>query len=456
MLKMLRTLRLKLTLLYFIFALGLAVLLGAGSYLMLSYYFQQSTDLALQYKMATEFRALGLSLPQDLAQSEQVWLENNPRPATTPTVVPSTILIVPSKTASDDGESSDSEGEIEGELSPIFVAPLDSSGKDLATSQKAPTTKIIDIAASAAAIKNGTDLRTITMSNNVRVRLLTYETGTASPAVLQVGRQLNDQDRVLNQYMSGLLILGSIASLLLAFVSWWLAGRSLGPAQKAFDQQQSFVSNASHELRTPLTLIRATAEIELRTHPSQEQRKFLQDIVNETDYMNHMVDDLLLLSRLDAHRLQLKRDVISVPELVTETIRQVEKLGQEKGVTLAMGTAQGNISGDPARVRQVLLILFDNALRFTPAGGTIRISTQLSGKFIEIVVSDNGSGIPPEHLPHLFERFYQVRTNATNDSRSNGLGLSIAKALVEAQQGTIQIKSTVGKGTDVHILLPSA
>jgi signal transduction histidine kinase len=449
-------LRLKLTLLYFVFALGLAVLLGAGSYLMLSYYFQQSTDLALQYKMATEFRLLGLTLPASLAQSEQVWLANNPRPAATSTAAPSTILVAPSKTSSNDGESSDGEGEIDGELAPIFVVPLDSSGKDIATSQKTTVTKIIDIAASAAAIKNGTDLRTITMINNARVRLLTYETGLASPAVLQVGRQLSDQDRVLNQYLTGLLILGFIASLLLAFISWWLAGRSLSAAQKAWDQQQNFVSNASHELRTPLTLIRATAEIGLRTHPSQEQQKFLQDIVNESDYMNHLVDDLLLLSRLDAQRLQLARETISASELIFETIRQMEKLGQEKGITLTMDTVKGNIIGDRARVRQVLLILLDNALRFTPANGAIHLSSQPSGKFIEIIVSDNGPGIPPEHLPHLFERFYQVRTNATNDSRSNGLGLSIAKALIEAQHGTIHIKSTAGKGAQVHILLQTA
>ena len=452
---MLRSLRLKLTLLYFVFALGLAVLLGAGSYLMLSYYFQQSTDLALQYKMATEFRLLGLTLPASLAQSEQVWLANNPRPAATATAIAS-IPKTPEQHSSDDEKSSDNEGEIDGELSPIFVAPLDSSGTDLTASQKAPATKIIDIAASAAAIKNGVDLRTITMSNDVRVRLLTYETGLNVPVVIQVGRQLSDQDRVLDQYLTGLLILGSIASLLLAFVSWWLAGRSLGPAQKAFDQQQNFVSNASHELRTPLTLMRATAEFGLRNQPAQEQGQVLQDIINETDYMNHLVDDLLLLSRLDAQRLQLAREVIPVSELVAETVRQMEKLGQDKGITLSMDTVHCNILGDRARIRQVLLILLDNALRFTPANGTIRINAQPSGKFIEVVVADSGPGIPREHLPHIFERFYQVRTNATNDSRSNGLGLSIAKGLIEAQRGTIHIKSTTGKGTHVHLLLPAA
>lgn len=453
---MLRILRFKLTLLYFVFALGLVILLGAGSYAMLGYYFQQSTDLALQYKMATEFRLLGLTLPQNLAQSEQVWLQNNPRPTFTPTVIPSSIVITSNPTSSGNGESSSGDGEIDSELLPIFVNPLDANGKNITNPKTPTTTKIIDVSASTAAMKNGTDLRTIAMNNGSRVRLLTYPTGLNAPAVLQVGRQLTDQDRVLNQYLTGLVILGSIASLMLALVSWWLAGRSLSPAQKAWDQQQSFVSNASHELRTPLTLMRATAEIGLRTHPSQEQEKFLRDIVDETGYMNHLVDDLLLLSRLDSQRLQLAREVISISDLLAETIRQMEKLSQEKNITLTMDTTKGSILGDPARMRQIFLILLDNALRFTPKDGTIRLSAQPAGKFIEIIVSDNGPGIPAKHLPHLFERFYQVRTNATDDSRSNGLGLSIAKALIEAQNGSIHIDSAPDKGTQVHLLIPTA
>lgn len=451
---MLKTLRLKLTLLYFMFALGLVILLGAGSYAMLGYYFQQSTDLALQYKMATEFRSLSLPLPQSLSQSEQVWLENNPHSTSTPTGASPSGLIAPTLPGSQEGESSDGEGEIEGELSPIFVVPLDSSGRDIGSPRNTPATKIIDLSAMAAAMNNGSDLRTITMSKNVRVRLLTYPTGLDSPAVLQIGRQLSDQDRVQNQYLTGLLILGSIASLTLAFVSWWLAGRSLSPAQKAWDQQQSFVSNASHELRTPLTLIRATADFGLRAHPPGEQGQVLQDIIEETDYMNRLVDDLLLLSRLDARRLQLAREVIPVADLVAEAVRQMQKLAHEKGITVSGDAAAGNIIGDRARVRQVLLILFDNALRFTPRGGAIQVITRHSGKFIEIILADNGPGIPAGHIPHLFERFYQVRTDATNDSRSNGLGLSIAKALIEAQNGTIHIESAPATGTQVHFFLP--
>jgi signal transduction histidine kinase len=317
-----------------------------------------------------------------------------------------------------------------------------------------PVTKLIDAAAASAAANNGADLRTITLDDGVRVRLLSYPTGLSFPAVLQVGRALNDQDLVLHQYLTGLVVLGFLASLLLAIMSWWLAGRSLSPAQRAWDQQQGFVSNASHELRTPLTLIRATADYGLRSRPEPLQQQVLRDVVDEADYMNRLVDDLLLLSRLDAHRLQLESATIPLPELLSETVRQVEKLAQGQGVTLSLGTVSGNVLGDRARVRQVLLILLDNALRVTPSGGTIRLSGGPSGKMVEIVVADNGPGIPPEHLPHLFERFYQVRTNATDDSRSNGLGLSIAKALIEAQKGSIRIESAPGNGTRVYLRLP--
>jgi signal transduction histidine kinase len=106
------------------------------------------------------------------------------------------------------------------------------------------------------------------------------------------------------------------------------------------------------------------------------------------------------------------------------------------------------------RLRQVLLIVLDNALRFAPSGGTIRLASHVSGRQVAISVTDSGSGIPPEHLPHIFERFYQV-PGQEGDMRGNGLGLSIAKGLVEAHHGKISIASQPGKGTSVQILLPA-
>jgi signal transduction histidine kinase len=276
------------------------------------------------------------------------------------------------------------------------------------------------------------------------------------PALFQAGRLLGDQDRVLSRLLTGLLLLGGLISLLLGIGSWWLAGRSLGAAQRAWDQQQSFISNASHELRTPLTLIRATAEYGLRSRPDEQQKEVLKDVLNESDYMNRLVDDLLLLSRLDTRRLKLRREVIPLAVLMEETGRSLEKLAIEKNIQLVVEPAQGAIWGDPTHVRQVLLILLDNVLRFTPQAGTIRLEATPQAKAWRITVADTGSGIPPEHLPHLFERFYSVNPPGENDTRSNGLGLSIAKGLIEAQGGSIRLESEVGKGTWAHIVLPKA
>ena len=195
--------------------------------------------------------------------------------------------------------------------------------------------------------------------------------------MVQTGRLLSDQDRALKDYLIFLVLLGSSTAVLLTFVSWWLAGRSLGPAQKAWDQQQTFVSNASHELRTPLTLIRASADYGLRARSPEEQSGLLQDILNECDYMDHLVDDLLLLSRLDAQRLKLQLESVSLADLFAETVRQVNKLADTNKVSIVVGADTGYVQADAARLRQVLLIILDNALRFTPAGGSVRVETLL-------------------------------------------------------------------------------
>jgi signal transduction histidine kinase len=445
---MLRTLRLRLSILYLVAALGLVTLLGAGTYGLLSLYFRRSTDLALQYKMAVEFRSRDLAMPAALSAGEQAWLADN-----APGLQAAPVLTQPGSSAhpEEDGEKSatslipghDNES-YNGSLAPVFVLPTEgttATGTPLVNSPEAV----------AAALTNGSDLRTVSLENGTRVRLLTYRVDNAT--VLQVGRLLTDQDRLLSQYLTGLLLLGSAASLLLALMSWALAGRSIKPAQRAWDQQQQFVSNASHELRAPLTILRANADYALRSGSAREREQALYDILGEVDYMNHMVEDLLLLSRLDARRLIFASEAIQAGQLLADTTRQEERVAREKSVALVLDPASGSVRGDPVRLRQVLLILLDNALRFTPAGGAIHVGAKVEGKLMSLYVADNGGGIPAKDLPHVFERFYQVQEQS-GDWRGNGLGLSIAKGLVEAQHGTLSINSAPGKGTTVFIHLP--
>ncbi|HZD55149.1 MAG TPA: HAMP domain-containing sensor histidine kinase [Anaerolineales bacterium] len=472
---MLKRLRLQLTLLYLLAALGLVVLIGFGSYSLVKFYFERETDQALQYKMAEQFRSYNLPLPAELVEAEQLWLAINGRPAVLPTATqPRPLIVQESEHEGHDDDEEDGQGIVapassqsqneevdedsyDGQLASIFTLPLDANGNLISAANPALLSFYRSEEASRAALLNGKDLRTVSHAGGSRVRLLTYRTNSPQgPVLLQLGRVLTDQDRVLNQFLLGLLTLGAASGVVLGMGSWWLSGRSLGPAQKAWDQQQAFVSNASHELRTPLTLIKASTEVGLRSHPDDEVKELLQDILDESDYMNSMVNDLLLLSRLDTQRLTFSREYVSLPEMLTDTARQVEVLAGKKGINLRLGNLGGGVHGDRDRIRQVLLILLDNAMRFTPAGGTIHLETSQRGRWCQIIVRDNGSGIPAEHLPHIFERFYQASTSDQGLVRSNGLGLSIAKGIIEAQGGTIRIESQAGKGTRAILELPSA
>lgn len=464
--QMLNSLRWKLSFLYLIAAVGLVGLMGVGTFILINRYFQQTTDLALQYKMAIEFRILKLPLPDELVQAEAIWAENNTR--VTVDNNSTTIGETHSDKEEDHSEEEEHEEESEAEeyyenehdyddnLAAIFVVSLDKNGNPILIPNTISPPIINNPEIVSNAQVNGWDIRTVEVPEKGRVRVLTYLTGAGVPAILQTGRLLANQDRALNQYLVFMAILGGSATFLLVFVSWWLAGRSLGPAQQAWDQQQTFVSNASHELRTPLTLIRATADYGLRSQTTHENSKVLTDILNECDYMNHLVDDLLLLSRLDAHRLRMELEAIDVADLLSESIRQIKKLEKTNGITIELKSAGGVVLADRIRIRQILFIVLDNAIRFTPQGGSIQLSAQQIAKSIHIVVSDTGKGIDPKHIPHLFDRFYQGSSPENDASRSNGLGLSIAKKLIDAQNGSIHIESTLGKGTRVQITFPIA
>jgi signal transduction histidine kinase len=459
---MFRGLHLRLTLLYLLAALALVVLVGGSAYALLAYYFQITTDSALQHKMSLEFRLLGAPLPAELADADRTWYADRNLPPPT--------LPLPTKAAPSVGsEGQDQEGvekshdptaeeAYDSELAAIFVLPLSESGQLLFDPNPFAPPLVSDSQAVAAALRQGNDRRTVRLNNGPRVRLLTYRlTLNGGPAVLQLGRTLSDQDHLLNQLLIGLLGLGGLSAVLLGAASWWLAGRSLVPAQQAWERQQSFVANASHELRTPLTLMRASAEVAQRGLPAtDDRRELLGDVLQETDHMSRLVDDLLLLSRLDAGRLTLERTTIALPDLFTDIQRQVGRLADEHGVPLTVGEVSGAVRADPTRVRQVLLILLDNALRHTPSGGTIRLEARPQGKQVLIQVVDTGNGIAPEHLPHIFERFYRADA-ARNDQRGgSGLGLAIARALVGAQHGQIRVESRVGQGTRITVALPSA
>jgi len=441
---MLKGLHWRLSLLYGLSSAILLLLAGGGAYLLLNYYFRSSTDLALQSRLVNDLHRLGAPVPSSLAAAEHEWFSTHALP-------------LPAATPRGDGDRDREIGGYDSELASIFELQLSAQGQVLAGPGVTSSPGLApDPQAAAAALAQGMDWRTTRLADGTRVRLLSYRvSGPDGLAVIQLGRTLSDMDRVLNSFLLGLLGLGAAAAIFVGAASWWLAGRSLAPAHAAWEKQQAFVANASHELRTPLTLVRATAEVAQRgLPPGDTRRDMLGDILIECDHMGRLVEDLLLLSRLDTRSLKLERRPIAAAELLAEVQRQVGRLASEQGVCLDVAEAAGTLLGDPARVRQVLLIVLDNALRHTPAGGHVVLGAAALGRWVQLTVSDTGAGIAPEHLPHLFERFY--RADPARGGEGAGLGLAIAWSLTTAQGGQIAIDSQPGQGTQVILRFPAA
>ncbi len=219
-------------------------------------------------------------------------------------------------------------------------------------------------------------------------------------------------------------------------------------------QRRAMLADISHELRTPLTIIQGNVEGILDgMYPADEAR--LKSIVEETQVLSRLVDDLRTLSMAESGALQLKREPTDLPALIRETIAAFESQADEAGVSIETSLVMNgsSLEMDPERIRQVLTNLLANALRYTPRGEEIKVNLTESANGAErralVSVEDRGPGIASADLPHVFDRFYK-----SADSRGMGLGLSIAKYIVEAHGGEIKAESEAGKGTKISFSLP--
>ena len=455
---MFRNLRLQLTSLYILASLALIALLAFGAYLVVKREFQANIDLALRYRMAQQLQWQGFPLPDDLADIGFEWAT---RSGTLVEGGAAVLVSEEEREHEEEGEDPALEGSpfdldsFDADLAPLFVVSSASQSlRPVAVNRNLPLTAPYAPAAEAA-LQTGSDLRTTYLEDGTALRLLTYRLPTnGPPQVIQVGRTLEDQQRVLDGLLRMLAVLGGAGALALASGSWWLAGKSLLPAQRAWEKQQAFVANASHELRAPLTLVRASAEVAQRQLPTDDSRRaLLSDVLSEVDHMSALVDDLLLLSRLDAGRLHLERTRLDVQPLLEELERSMGRVAEASQVTFSTTAEDGlTMMVDPTRARQVLLVLLDNALQHTPPGGSVHMDARRMASRVRIDVRDTGPGIDPQDLPHVFERFY--RSNQRGVESGTGLGLAIAKGLVEAQGGTILLENASPTGTLARVELP--
>jgi two-component system sensor histidine kinase KdpD len=221
--------------------------------------------------------------------------------------------------------------------------------------------------------------------------------------------------------------------------------------------KSQLLSTVSHELRTPLASIKGFATTLLRQDVDWDEttrREFLAIIDEESDRLSELIGNLLDMSRIEAGTLRVEPEPMDVQPLIKETVAKYQVLTREHRLQAHFPKALPSVWGDPRRVRQVLRNLVENAVKYSPGGGRITVSTGLRGEEVQVSVSDQGLGIEPEHLKHVFDRFYQVDSASTRQVGGSGLGLSICKAIIEAHHGQIWAESQVGVGSVFHFTLP--
>ena len=226
----------------------------------------------------------------------------------------------------------------------------------------------------------------------------------------------------------------------------------------AFDAQRQFVADSSHELRSPLTVIRGNLDLLRRTHDAEERHTIERLIEDEAARMSRLVDNLLFLAQLgemEQAGAPLDRRPVELDSLLLTVYQQARSMSSRHTILLGDEDAI-TIDGDRDQLQQLLLNLVDNAIKYTPPGGTIILSLRAEGEDALLEVKDTGIGIPPEDLPHIFDRFYRVDKARSRRIGGAGLGLSIVKGIATSHGGDVEVVSAPGEGTTFRVRLPRA
>jgi signal transduction histidine kinase len=306
-----------------------------------------------------------------------------------------------------------------------------------------------DRASALAAIAHGDDTRNFER-NGVTLRIYSLRVRQHPGLAVQVARSLEPEEDALHGLLAYLL-LGVAGSLAVAGAGgWFLAGKSLAPVRAAFERQQTFVADASHELRTPLAVIRANAEFLQSEQPASEEAA---EILAETDRLTSLVDSLLALARGQA--AAAPEVPLDLGALVTDSTDAMQPLAGDRKVSLEVAAAPDlEVRGDPDQLRRLMVILVDNALRYTPEGGRVQVDAHRSNGSAVIAVHDTGIGMDRAEIQRVFERFYRADDARSRASGGAGLGLSIAEQLVHAHGGRITADSAPGEGSTFTVSLP--
>ncbi|MCI6172221.1 cell wall metabolism sensor histidine kinase WalK [Selenomonas bovis] len=272
-----------------------------------------------------------------------------------------------------------------------------------------------------------------------------------SVQTVYVGKDVTAMYNGLQKSTYAMVVLGIVALLLATVLGHILSGRAMVPLREAYEKQRQFAADASHELRTPLAVVMASADL-LENDPSITSpflKQVIADVRDEVKKMTRLVSDLLLVARSDNKALKLKLQKFDAAELLSQTARLMQPLADKKHIALDIRNCDAHvIQADEQKIKQLMLILVDNAVKYTPDGGEVHVGFEKAPQGrVRFFVQDTGIGIAKEDQRRIFDRFYRVDKARSREMGGNGLGLSIAQEIVNLHQGSIEVTSTLGKGT---------
>ena len=275
--------------------------------------------------------------------------------------------------------------------------------------------------------------------------------------IIYVGKDVTALYSGMQKATYALVFLGVLALVIATVIGHFMAGRAIIPMKEAYDKQKQFAADASHELRTPLAVVMASADLLLADPTIQNPflKEILSDLKDEVKKMSKLVGDLLMVARSDNNALKIKMQKIDLGKLLEQNIRMMTPLAEKKEISLVGENFKKLIMiGDEQKIKQLILILVDNAIKYTLSGGKVivRLENSESNRAI-FSVQDSGIGIAPEDKEKIFERFYRVDKARSREMGGNGLGLAIAMEILKIHDGKIFVDSELGVGTKFTVEL---
>ena len=293
---------------------------------------------------------------------------------------------------------------------------------------------------------------------NIRICSTILSNDAGDIRIIQLIGNMNEKNAFNDKLLRSLTISAFFGASVCFICGYFVAGKAMVPIINNMEKQKEFVADASHELRTPITIVRTNLDL-VMSSPDETvsgQIPWLENAYNETQRMEKLITDLLFLAHTDLKQADLEMKKVDLNEIMDDIYFSVYPAAKEKGIELNISLDESDpaIHADPSKIEQLMLIVIDNAMQYTPSGGKVDVSTVSSSGEVIIGVRDTGIGISEEDIGKIFDRFYRADKARSRRQGGTGLGLSIAKWIVDIHKGTITATSKQSEGTLIEIKLP--